>query len=183
MPEGPWCPPTLPGDASSGPLSRGSTSHPGRLGSWLGDCSFDHASQATRARVREPAVSSRYPGASGPCPRPRGFNQLSEATQARFRGPTGSTIGPGRFALGSNGPKGSTSSAGRLGTIPKRPRGRPAVPSDSGPVPMLHGVDQLSRVTGARARGPTVSPDVMGDSGPSLRTCDEIGRASCRERV
>ena len=51
-------------------------------------------------------------------------------------------------------------------SLPKGPRGRPAVPADSGPGPRARGVDQLSRPTRARVRGPAGSTSCPGRLGP-----------------
>ena len=85
----------------------------------------------------------------------------------------------------SEGPR-STCCPGQLGPMPNVPWGRPAVPGDSGPGQTYRGVDQVSRATRTRARGPTwwtscpgelgtvpeasrIRPEVPGHSGPCLK--------------
>ena len=110
------------------------------------------------------------PGDSGSGRRDRGVAQPSRVTRAWVRGPMCSTSSSGQIALGSDGPRGPMArSPGRLGHVPQGPGCRPAVSGTSGPVPRPGIIDQLSRVTRARVRGPTVSTRSSRPSGPGPR--------------
>ena len=98
-----------------------------------------------------PAVS----GDSGPCPRASGLDQLSRVNPCRLRGLAGSSSSSGPLVLGSEGP-GLRPAVQASRALFGGPRCRPGVQGDSGPCPKTRGFDQLSRVTRARAQGPTV---------------------------
>ena len=145
---------------------------PGDLRSGLRACGVDQLPWATWARVPGPTgltscpgqLGNRsvvlrgrpaHPGDSGSCPMARGVEQLSRRTRARIRWPARSTIYPRLLWLGS-GASGVEYTPGRLGLMSIDLRGRPSVPCDSGPGPMVQGVDQLSQTSRALFRGPAV---------------------------
>ena len=164
--KGPRDRPALPGELRSGPRV----------------CGSDQQSQGTQARVRGPEVSTSSPGGLrlvpevprgrtavprdlGPCPWARGVDQLPRATRAWVRVPA---------VL--------TSSPERLRTWSEVPQVRAVFPGDSGPsrraavskgcpgrlvlCPRASGVEQQSRATRARVRGPLGSTSGPGLLGP-----------------
>ena len=134
--------------------TKGSTSCPGRLGTW---------SEGLRCR---PAI----PGNSGPCPKASGLLQLSRGTRDRARGPMGSTSCPGPGAPVRRSMV-STSCPRRLKRCSTGLQGRPPEPGDSRIGPRSHGVYQLSQATPSRFPGPTVLTSsrgrlILGSDGP-----------------
>ena len=95
----------------------------------------------------------------------RGFDHLSRATRAGAREPVVSTNPPGCFRFWSEVLR-STICSRRLGPVPDVLLGRPAVPGDSGSHRRDCSVDQASRATRARARGPEVSTSCPRGLGP-----------------
>ena len=138
---------------------------PGRIGP---------GSECPRCR---PAV----PGTSRLGPKALGVDQLSRATPAQLRNPVGSTSCSRPLAVGSEGPRGrpalpgqshsvlrahgSTSCPPRHGPGSEEPRGRPAFLGDMGPCQRACGVDQPSRASQARARGPVMFTSTPGGFG------------------
>ena len=172
--------PALPGDSGPGPRARG----------------VDQVSWATQALVGRTAVVTRCPRGLGPVPEgpqsgpdvpgntglypsPHGVDQLSRVTGALVRRTAVSTRFPWRLghvpsALGVD------SSPWQSRPRSEGPRGRLDVPGDSGRCPRARGVDQLSRVTRVRVRGPTVY-----QLSQSTRACARCpaGSTSCPGRL
>ena len=140
-------------------------------------------------------MSTSLPGPLRLVPEGPRCTPLSRATRTVARGPAVSTISTGRLGLWSAVPL-LTSCPRRLGPMPEAPRGEPDFPGDFGQAPSACGVDQMSRVSRARFRGPAVStgcpgplgtvyevsrvrPDVSGnqDQGPWALGVDLLSRA------
>ena len=150
------CRTDVPGDSRYGPKAFG----------------VDQLSRLTRVRFRGPAGSKACP---------RGLGPESEGLRCRpaLLGALGqccmevSTSCPGRLRAVSEGPRGrpvvpviralvrvppgSTIRPGPLALVSKGSRACPDVFGDPGPVASARRVDQVSRVTRARAQGPTLS--------------------------
>ena len=162
--------PTVPGDLGPCPTARGVDQL-----SWV---TLDHArgaagsnscfgrlalGQATRGR---PTLQ----GDSGSGPRGLGVDQVSLVTLALVQGPEGWTSNPQATRASFRRTLGSTSGPGLFGPVPEGrlcqqvpratrfgsecPRCRPGDPGDSDPCPRALGVNQPSRETCARVRGP-----------------------------
>ena len=176
------CRPAVPADAGPGPRVR----------------SVAQLSQATRTRVRWPAVSTSRPGRLGPVS--HGIAQMSRVFWARVQVPAGWTSSPGRLAPGSVGPRFQLALLRDSGPCPRsrefHPLSRGLTPSSDGPR-----IDPNSRAPWALVHGPAVSticpgphalgtnstwrpPAVQGDSRPCpmSRGTDQHSGAS-RARV
>ncbi|XP_020946894.1 collagen alpha-2(I) chain-like [Sus scrofa] len=150
-------------------------------------CVVDHLfrlSRKTRDLVGGPALSTSCPRRLRPVREGLRCPQLFRATRTVPEGPGVEPLSRATRDL-VRGPRGSTNCPRRLGTVPEVPQCRPTLPAvmgDWGPGPKALVVDQLSRVTRdlvggprvdqpfrttqARARYPTVSTSIQGDSGP-----------------
>ena len=176
--------PALPGDSRSCLRARG----------------VDHLSWATWAWVRRRGGRPALPDDSHSSPKTRWFEPLSPATWVWLPGPMGSTSHPWRLVIGCDSPRCRPAVAGDLGQGPKA-HGDEQHPARLALVSEVRGVDQLSRVTWARARGPAGStscpqghgpgsegprgrPALPGDSrsGPKARGGDQLSRVT-RPRV
>ena len=129
--------------------TKGSTSCPGRLGTW---------SEGLRCR---PAI----PGNSGPCPKASGLLQLSRGTRDRARGPWCQTALPGDTHFGPSSPRGRPEVLSDSGPCP-RARGVRQLSRASRAWVRAPGVDQKSRMTLARVRRPLSSTCGPGRLGP-----------------
>ena len=178
----PRCRAAVPGPSRLGPKALGvdqlSRATPAQLQK---SCGVDQLSQAIPAQLGGPAVSTSSSGPlvlwsegprgrpavqgdSGPGPKAGGVNQLSLAPRVRFRGLGVNQLSRMSWAF-FRGPKESTSCPWQLGPESKGPWCQPSVPGDSHSSPWIRGVQQLSRVTGARFQCPQVRPGVPGNSG------------------
>ena len=178
----PRCRAAVPGPSRLGPKALGvdqlSRATPAQLQK---SCGVDQLSQAIPAQLGGPAVSTSSSGPlvlwsegprgrpavqgdSGPGPKAGGVNQLSLAPRVLFRGLGVNQLSRMSWAF-FRGPKESTSCPWRLGPESKGPWCQPSVPGDSHSSPWIRGVEQLSRVTGARFQCPQVRPGVPGNSG------------------
>ena len=137
-------------------VTGGSTCCPGRLG--LGPVGPPCRSTLPGALVSGPRSRGQpaVQGDLGPCLISRWVDPLSLATQALVGGTTVSIRCPGQLGPVPQGPWCRPDILGDLGSGP-RPRGRPAVLGALGTGPKALGVDQLTRVTRARIRGPAGS--------------------------
>ena len=99
---------------------------------------------------------------SGPCPSAHGIDEPSRVTRVHDRVSAG-----------------LTSYSRRLVIVSECPGGPPVLLGESGSSPTAGRVDQLSRATKARVRGPQSRPAVSRDSGTSSRSCsvEQLPRA------
>ena len=143
----------LPEDPRGRPaVTHDSTWVRGPVGSTSGLRGIGPGSEGLRGR---PDVS----GDSGPCPNASSVHRMSWATRALV----GHTTVLTRHLR-------------RQGPVPKGPCGGPAVPSNLGVYPRPRGVDQISRATLARVRGPAGSTSSPGGlvHGSEIPWCQPI---------
>ena len=175
VPEGPRCPPAVPG-ASDGARGFGCrTAAPGDSRMCPRAPGVNQRSRASQARLAGSRGRSPIPGDSGRCPRARRVHYISRPTRVLVQGPAVDPLSRATRAH-ARGHAGATRCPGRLRPGSERLRGRQAVPGSRARVrgperstdcPM--GIEPLPK-------GPWGPPAVPGHSrlGPKALGVDEL---------